>query len=118
LNGKSLPGVPEAQMSTGIQSSYKGISFAVFDYWMDRTPLNNDNSAQTAAYHMVNVAASYQFSPLKNFDCTLQGGINNLLNVQYSSFLNLNGIAGKYYNPAPTINYFVGLHLNYTIPMR
>ncbi|MFM7726490.1 MAG: TonB-dependent receptor domain-containing protein, partial [Flavobacteriales bacterium] len=31
LNDNSMPGVPMAQMSTGIQSTYKGISLSVFD---------------------------------------------------------------------------------------
>ncbi len=118
LDGNSLPGVPLAQMTMGLQMRYKGLSMAMYDFWMDRMPLNNSGSEQTQSYHLMNTIISYQFFPFQKLECSLQAGINNLLNTEYSSFLNINGAAGKYYNPSPTRNYYLGVHLNYGIPVK
>ena len=40
-------------------------------------------------------------------------GCNNLLNVQYSNYLNLNDQSRRYWNPAPGRNIFAGLHFTF-----
>jgi iron complex outermembrane receptor protein len=41
----------------------------------------------------------------------VHGGINNLLDTQYSGLLAYNSSFGSYFNPAPGVNYFAGLGL-------
>jgi iron complex outermembrane recepter protein len=80
-------------------------------YWYDKSPLNDDNSDWSAAYQLLHFSASYQLS-IKKLDFTLFGGVNNLTDTSYSSFMMLNAFGGKYYNPAPNRHFHGGLKLN------
>lgn len=117
-NGNRLPGVPLGQMSTGIQALYNDFNFSLFDYWMDRMPLNNSGTDQTNSYHLINALIGYTAKPFQQFECALNAGINNILNTSYSSYLNINGAGDKYYNPAPTRNFYIGVHVKYVLPMK
>jgi iron complex outermembrane receptor protein len=114
LNGLRLPGVPLTQANTGMQLKYKRFQLSLVDYWMDKMPLNNLNTEWIPAYHLLNAFASYQFSILEELTCIVHAGINNLLNSSYSSYLNLNALSDRYYNPSAPVNYFFGLRLAYT----
>jgi iron complex outermembrane receptor protein len=114
LNGLYIPGIPIAQMNTGAQLQLKGISVGLIDYWMDRMPIDNENTTWTSSYHILNAFAGYRFNVLKQVDCSLQGGINNILDASYSSFLSINGNAGRYYNPSAPRNFFIGFNIRYT----
>jgi iron complex outermembrane receptor protein len=105
-------------MNTGLQFEYNHFSASIIDYWMDRMPIENSNTTWTSSYHLLNAIASYEFNILKNFECAVHAGVNNLLNSSYSSFLNLNAAGNKYYNPSAPINLFAGIRLNYTISAR
>ena len=118
LNGNNIPGIPLTQMNTGLQFEYNHFSASIIDYWMDRMPIENSNTTWTSSYHLLNAIASYEFNILKNFECAVHAGVNNLLNSSYSSFLNLNAAGNKYYNPSAPINLFAGFRLNYTISAR
>jgi iron complex outermembrane receptor protein len=101
-------------MNTGAQLQLKGISVGLIDYWMDRMPIDNENTTWTSSYHILNAFAGYRFNVLKQVDCSLHGGINNILDASYSSFLSINGNAGRYYNPSAPRNFFIGFNIRYT----
>jgi iron complex outermembrane receptor protein len=88
---------------------------SIIDYWMDRMPLENSNATWTPSYHLLNIMASYKRTLLKHLECSVHAGINNLLDSSYSSFLNLNAVNAKYYNPSAPRNFFCGFSLNYTL---
>jgi len=115
LNGKNIPGIPLTQMNTGIQLEYKQFNVSIIDYWMDRMPLENSNATWTPSYHLLNIMTSYKRTLLKHLDGSVHAGINNLLDSSYSSFLNLNAVNAKYYNPSAPRNFFCGFSLNYTL---
>lgn len=118
LNDNRLPGVPLSQMNSGVNAQYKAFAISVIDYWMDRMPLNNTNTQWTNPYHLMNVMATWDVKLWRYLDCRLNAGINNLFDTHYTSFLNLNAVASKFYNPSAPRNTFVGVRLNYTIPMK
>jgi iron complex outermembrane receptor protein len=115
LNDNSIPGVPKAQMNTGLQLELKGFAVDVFNYWMDRMPLDNENTSWTAAYHLLNVMFRYRMEIGQHLEGSIHAGINNVLDAEYSSFLSLNAVGSKYYNPSAPRNYFGGLSLRYTL---
>jgi iron complex outermembrane receptor protein len=115
LNDNNIPGVPKAQMNSGLQLELKGFSVDVYDYWMDRMPVDNGNTLWTASYHLLNVMFRYRMEIAGNLECSLHAGINNLLDSAYSSFLSLNAAGAKYFNPSAPRNYFGGLTLRYTL---
>ena len=115
LNGNRIPGIPLTQMNSGVQLQMRGFSFSLIDYWTDRMPADNGNSTWTPAYHLLNVMTSYRFELMRNFECSVHAGINNLFDSNYSSFLSLNATGSRYYNPSAPINFFCGMHLRYTL---
>jgi iron complex outermembrane receptor protein len=118
LNENRLPGVPLSQLNSGVNMQYKAFAISVIDYWMDRMPLNNTNTQWSNPYHLMNVMANWDLKLWGNLDCRLHAGVNNLFNTNYSSFLNLNAAASKFYNPSAPRNTFFGVRINYTIPMK
>jgi iron complex outermembrane recepter protein len=118
LNGNRMPGVPLNQVTSGIQIKTKQFNITIIDYWMDRIALNNENTMWTNPYNLMNISCGYQYAISNYFESGIQAGVNNILNVHYSSFLNLNGSLGKYYNPSAPRNWFIGIRLSYRMHCR
>ncbi len=92
-----------------------GLSLRVQELYSDRMPVNDANSVFTNPYHLLNVRAQFDAGFLLPDNWTVQvfGGMQNILNSEYSSFVSVNGAFGRYYNPAPTTNGYVGINLGY-----
>jgi iron complex outermembrane receptor protein len=110
-SGNYLPGNALHTANYNLQLKWKEQwNLFVNDYWSDQMYLNNQNDATTHPYHLMNVSISKWWMVGSNgsnrsyFGCTF--GVNNVLNTQYSSFLQLNDAMGRYYNPAPVRNFY------------
>jgi iron complex outermembrane recepter protein len=115
FNDKRIPGIPNANVVSGMNIIVKKkVNIDIFHYWYDKMPLDNANQNWTASYHLLNAAISTTFQTGKPFELKVQGGINNLLGTEYSSFLALNATNGRFYNPMPGINFFAGIALGYS----
>lgn len=77
----------------------------------DRIPLNDANSAFANSYHLFGCRFGYRFTS-KRFPFDAFCGIDNLLNQKYSLGNDLNAAGGRYYNAAPTRNFFIGIKFN------
>ena len=64
------------------------------------------------AYQLVGGRLGYS-APVKNFNLTVFTGVDNAFNAKYSLGNDINAAAGRYYNAAPTANYFIGLSINF-----
>jgi iron complex outermembrane receptor protein len=118
LDGYRIPGVALAQVNSGLDIQFKGFSLAIQDYWLDRMPLNNTNTEWSASYHLTNIICHYHFNRNKPLQVSIHGGANNVQSTSYTSFFNLNAAVGKYYNPAPPLNFFAGFRISYTLGIR
>lgn len=114
--GRYVPGMPIATVSSGISlSGFDEVwKVALQDYYVDRTPLNNANTDWSSAYHLMNARAEWSVltrnrGPHWPIQFTVFAGVNNVLDTEYTSFLQTNAVAGRYYNPAPGRNYFAGI---------
>jgi iron complex outermembrane receptor protein len=106
-----LPGNALHTLNGNVQLKWKEQwNLYINDYWCDQMYLNNQNDVKTAPYHLMNVSLSKWCSiESKGAHRSYVGftfGVNNLLNAQYSSFLQLNDAAGRFYNPAPVRNFY------------
>lgn len=111
-----LPGVPFATGSLTMDVAFAlGFSIRVQELFTDRQPLNTANTAYANPFHLLNLRGQFDAGFLLPDNWTLQvfGGVQNVLNSQYSSFIAINGAFGRYYNPAPTMNGYVGLNVGY-----
>jgi iron complex outermembrane receptor protein len=114
--GKEVPGMPKATLSSGMVAGfYKDlVSWSVQHYYVDRTPLNNSNSDWSSSYHLLNSRVNFRIPILDVFHWGIEGisvfvGANNILNTKYTSFLQTNAAAQRYYNPSPPRNFFAGI---------
>ncbi|MBI1267727.1 MAG: TonB-dependent receptor plug domain-containing protein [Cryomorphaceae bacterium] len=116
INENRLPGVPFATGSFTMDVTFGlGFSLRVQELYSDRMPVNDANSVFTNPYHLLNLRAQFDAGFLLPESWTVQvfGGVQNILNSEYSSFVSVNGAFGRYYNPAPTTNGYVGLNVGY-----
>jgi iron complex outermembrane receptor protein len=116
--GNRMPGVALAQLNTGVEIGWKGISMSIQDYWMDRMPITSTNTTWAPAYRLTNVMAHYRMLSDKPFQWSIHAGINNVFNSSYTSFYSLDAPASKFYNPAAPLNFFAGFRMSYTLGIR
>lgn len=111
-----LPGVPFATGSLTMDLTFAlGFSLRVQELFTDRQPLNDANTAYANPFHLLNLRGQFDAGFLlpDNWIVQVFGGLQNVLNSQYSSFIAINGAFGRYYNPAPTMNGYVGVNVGY-----
>ena len=112
-DGKHFPGVANNTFTGGVDlNSRPGIFLHLTYYYSDKMPLNDANTSYAGAYQLVGGRIGYS-TTIQNLYLSLFTGVNNALNAKYSLGDDINAAAGRYYNAAPTANYFVGLTINY-----
>lgn len=117
--GNRLTGIAPWVANAGIDLTTKAGFYAYGTYaFNDRLPLNDENTDFHAAYHVLNFKAGYTHVFGKRIKAEVFGGIDNLLDQRYSSFVALNAAAygggqPPYYNPSPGRNAYGGLNLSY-----
>ncbi|HJP62028.1 MAG TPA: hypothetical protein VJ844_01215, partial [Mucilaginibacter sp.] len=94
-----------------------GIYFnAVLNHY-SRTPINDANTYFERAYTLLSSKIGYRI-PFRQFSLDIFGGVNNILNTKYSSWINFNADASsnppQFYNPSPGINFYGGITLKYS----
>ena len=109
-----MPGTALHTAQAGWDFEWKEkIQFTISDQWIDKMALNNENTVWANPYHLMQCRLSGNiYLPRENnqmMSWHWMIGINNALNSAYSSFHQLNDSAGRYYNPSPLRNFYVGL---------
>jgi iron complex outermembrane receptor protein len=118
LIGNRMPGVAPAQLNSGLEIRWKGISMSIQDYWMDRMPITSTNTTWAPAYRLTNVMAHYRTTGDKPFQWSIHAGVNNVFNTSYTSFYSLDAPGAKYYNPSAQLNFFAGFRMSYSLQVR
>jgi len=130
--GNRLPGAALHSTTAFVQYVSRSGRFraSVQHNWNDRMPLNNANTSWLESWHLLSSRVDvsllqFRRGPYHWVRALITGdespppsvvfvffGVNNALNSQYTSFPNLNDPRGRYYNPAPPMNFFAGFRLN------
>ena len=109
---KSLPGIPNSQIF--LQLDYSTISnwkLVFSGEHIGRFYADNSNSIEIKSFQKVRFQLQKTVElPLGGLD--FFGGINNLLNITYFDNIRLNAFGGRFYEPAPGRNFYLGLSLN------
>jgi len=111
-SGNHLTGVPKNVILTGMTMKMP-LGFFIsgqFNY-TSRIPLNDANSVYADAYHVVDFKAGWVSAIHHALIYKVYLGINNLLNTNYSLGNDLNAVGARYYNSAPTRNFFAGVSI-------
>lgn len=115
-DGKDMTGIPLVTAAAGILLEIApGFYVTTNTRYNGKTALNDDNTVYQDPYVLLDAKVGWKKTVKKRFILEVYGGANNLLNEQYTSFLQLNGFGGKFYNPAPVRNYYGGIKVGYTI---
>ena len=104
-DGNQLPGSPKA--TGGIQLiSLNSWGTANLDArYVGDTPLNNSGTSYMDAYSVIDGSVSVKLPQ----NIILETGMKNVLNSEYSNWPQLNGVYGKFYNPAPPRTLYLSL---------
>jgi len=114
FSGKQLPGTPPHILSAGMDADLKnGLFGNIAYYYSDKIALNDANSEFGKQYHLLSLHLGYQGMLNRQYKYTVSGGVENLLNQEYSLGNDINVAGGRYYNAAPGRTYFISLQLNW-----
>ena len=95
--GNSLPGSPLTSGGVQLNTKYAWGTTRLNTLLIGETPLNNEGSSVMDSYSVIDASVSVNLP----YDMSLELGARNLLDAEYSSWPQLNGVYGKFYNPAP-----------------
>ena len=115
FSGNDLTGVPPNNLVSRLDvRTSLGIYLNFTHQYTDKLPLNDANTVYQDAYNLVNLRFGYART-IGNWDLELFAGVDNLLDESYSLGNDLNAFGGRFYQPAPTRNWYGGvkLGLNY-----
>jgi len=118
-DGHELTGIAPWVINAGVDIDTKSGIYANCNYlYNDHLPLDDANTAYNPSYHLLNAKIGYTHFIRKRIKAEIYGGMDNLLNQQYSSFVSLNaaGFGGgqpPFFNPSPGRNAYGGINLSY-----
>lgn len=108
FSGMALPGT--APHVINLQTDFElrgGVYLNLTYHYSDAIPLNDANTFFSRAYNLVNLRIGYR-ADLFSMPVDLYGGVDNLFDVNYSLGNDLNAFGRRYFQPAPTINFYFG----------
>jgi iron complex outermembrane receptor protein len=114
FSGKLLPGVPPHSISAGLDVNFnKGIFGNIAGYYSDKIALNDANSEFGKEYYLLSLNLGYHGKLNRWYKYSISGGIENLLDQEYSLGNDINVAGGRYYNAAPRRSFFISLQLDW-----
>lgn len=112
-SGNRLTGVPKTNINTNLNFDFrKQWNLSINYQFNGKTTLNDAASAYAESYHLVSSKVSKTI-PIGNTKLSINFGVDNLLNQNYSLGNDLNAFGNRYFNPAAKRNYFGGLSLSF-----
>lgn len=110
FSGNKLPGVAAQTIAAGFDVRTKiGLYANTTFFHSGKMILNDANTAFTKPYNLLGVKLGYKSSFSKTSNIELFAGVQNLFNEKYSLGYDINAYGGRYYNAAPTRNYYAGI---------
>ena len=123
-----MPGMPLALCNGGLNfTGFYGFGWSVTNQWTDKAPLNSTQTEWSAARNVLNTEFTYGHTFIRrdevagDYDLVtrvrslgsinLNAGANNVLNTNYTTFYQLNGVGGKFFNPMARRNFYSGITL-------
>ncbi len=112
-SGNQLTGIVPTTVVTGIDLQFKNKIYvrSTFNF-TDRIPLNDANSEFASEYFLTGARIGYTYQAGAYLPIELWLGIDNAFDQKYSLGNDLNAAGGRYYNAAPTRNFYFGLKVS------
>lgn len=111
FSGNDLTGVPPHNLVTRLDLRTSiGFYLNFTHQFTDQIPLNDANTVFQESYDLVNLRFGFART-LGKLNVELFAGVDNLLDESYSLGNDLNAFGGRFYQPAPTRNWYGGVKL-------
>jgi len=109
FSGNAYTGVAPHILNLGLNLETNVGVFANVNYnFTDEIPLNDANTVFSNSYNLVNAKVAYR-KTFEGFGLEFFGGVNNLLDEEYSLGNDLNPFGGRYFQPAAERNFYGGV---------
>ena len=111
-----LPGVaPHTVFISWLAETNTGLYGQLSYNFSDKIPLTDGNTVYSDPYHLMKGKFGFKQTLGEKFNLDIYAGADNLLDQQYSLGYDINAFGNRFYQPAPGINWFGGVKLNYLI---
>ena len=109
LSGNRLPGIPKQQFFASVRYNFNnGLGVMSQNQYNGSIYSDDANQNLVSPYFLSNLKIWKSYNNFEVF-----GGINNLFNRLYNDNIRINAWGKRYYEPAPTRNFYFGI--NYTL---
>ncbi len=114
FSGNALPGTAKNVVNLQVNASFiYNLDVNLSYHYSDAIPLNDANTVYSRPYNLWNMNYSYLIPKKKKAQWEVFGGVNNIFDVDYSLGNDLNAFGNRYFQPAPSRNYFIGARLKF-----
>jgi iron complex outermembrane receptor protein len=111
-SGNQLTGVaPNTLVNLLDVRSKVGLYLNLTHQFVDKIPLNDANTVNQDSYNLLGTRLGWRETFGSRWDVELYGGVDNLLDEDYSLGNDLNAFANRFFQPAPGINFYGGFKL-------
>ncbi len=112
-SGRRVPGIPRHTFFYELGwKPTKNLVASIDVKYADKIWADNSNTASADSYTIVNLKSSYKFNIFgHNLDAFFR--IENLFDKKYVTSVVPNATGGRYYEPGPGRNYYVGMALSF-----
>jgi iron complex outermembrane receptor protein len=118
-SGNQLTGTPKEVITGGADLFFaKGFYLNLTANYTSEIPLNDANSVVAKSYTLLGARAGFKNYLNSSLPFELFAGADNLLDEKYSLGNDLNAAGGRYYNAAPTRNFYFGLKVGFDFLTR
>lgn len=112
-SGNTLPGTSKWIINSNLYLEQKqGIFLNLNFNFLSRMPLNSANTIYSRSMYLTNIKLGWQYQH-KIFELGIFFNLNNMLNQKYSLGYDFNALGGRYFNPAPPLNFSSGANLRF-----
>lgn len=109
-SGNTMPGTAPFTNVTGMDV-LTNIGLNAYLTWQHTAaiPLNNENTVYGSAYDLLGFSVAYRRMVGRAVELNVAAGGDNLLNEKYSLGDDINAYGGRFFNAAPTVNFYMNI---------
>jgi len=111
--GNRLTGVPEHNLVSAVDLQLPfGLGLYMQHSYISAIPLNDSNTEYAEQYHLLQAKVDLQVEINRHKINVFAGG-DNLLDSDYSLGNDLNAFGSRFFNPAPSRNFYAGIKMSF-----